>query len=59
MHLDMPQALRCHAKSKRSDARGRWRGSQGNRNAWKHEQYSAQAIALRREVLALARLARG
>ncbi len=30
----------------------------GNRNALKHGLYTAEAIALRREVLALARLAR-
>jgi hypothetical protein len=30
----------------------------GNRNAWKHGHYAAEAIALRREIAELARAAR-
>jgi uncharacterized protein YjcR len=74
MHLDMHQALRCHAKSKRSGLRCQApavRGSsvcrmhgagggapKGNRNAMKHGGFTAETIALKREIQALARIAR-
>jgi hypothetical protein len=74
MLLDMHQALRCHARSKRSGlecrapaVRGhsvcRMHGAgggapKGNRNALKHGEFTAEATALRREVLALAWMAR-
>jgi hypothetical protein len=72
--LPMHQALRCHAKSKRSGLRCRApavRGREvcrmhgaaggapkGNRNALKHGDFTAEATALKREGLALARMAR-
>ncbi len=74
MHWPMHQASRCHAKSKRSGLQCRApavRGSKvcrmhgaaggapkGNRNALKHGASSAEILALRREIQALARLAR-
>jgi hypothetical protein len=74
MHLDMHQALRCHARSKRSGlqcrapaVRGhsvcRMHGAaggppEGNRNALKHGASSAKTLALKRQITALARLAR-
>ena len=74
MHLDMHQALRCHAKSKRSGLqcrspamRGysvcRMHGARGgapngNRNALKHGDFTAETLALKREIQALARMAR-
>ena len=74
MLLDMHRALRCHAKSKRSGlqcrapaVRGhsvcRMHGAaggapRGNRNALKHGARSAETLALRKEVQALARFAR-
>ncbi len=74
MLLDMRRASRCHAKSKRSGLQCRApavRGSKvcrmhgagggapkGNRNALKHGASSAETLALRKEVHALARLAR-
>jgi hypothetical protein len=30
----------------------------GNRNAWRHRNYSAEAIAVKKEIQALARMAR-
>ena len=73
MLLHMRRASRCHAKSKRSGlqcrapaVRGhsvcRMHGAaggapKGNRNALKHGARSAEALALRREIQALARLA--
>ena len=74
MHWPMHLASRCHAKSKRSGlqcrapaVRGhsvcRMHGAgggapKGNRNALKHGGFSAETIALKREISALARLAR-
>jgi hypothetical protein len=74
MHLDMHQALRCHAKSKRSGQRcqapavrgssvcrmhGARGGAQaGNRNAFKHGEFAAKTLALKREIQVLARMAR-
>ena len=73
MPLPMHQALRCHARSKRSglqcqapavrghslpDAWGRRRAPEGNRNALKHGASSAETLALKREIQALARMAR-
>ena len=74
MLLDMQQASRCHAKSKRSGFQCRApavRGSnvcrmhgasggppKGNRNALKHGGFTAETLALRKEVQALARMAR-
>ena len=74
MHWPMYQALRCHAKSKRSGkpcrspaVRGysvcRMHGAgggapKGNRNALKHGSYTAETLALNREIQALARVAR-
>ena len=74
MLLDMRRALKCHAKSKRSGlqcqapaVRGhsvcRMHGAaggapKGNRNAMKHGGFTAEAIALRKEIVALDRLAR-
>ena len=74
MHWPMHQASRCHATSKRSGkpcrspaVRGhrvcRMHGAaggapKGNRNALKHGASSAKALALKREITALARLAR-
>ena len=67
-HLDMYRALRCHAKSKRSGLpcraevcrmHGAGGGARkGNKNAVKHGAMVAESIALRREVQALARMAR-
>ncbi len=70
MHL----ASRCHAKSKRSGLQCRApavRGSKvcrmhgaaggaprGNTNALKHGDFTAETLALRREIQALARMAR-
>ena len=74
MHLDMHQALRCRAKSKRSGLQCRapavrWSSvcrmhgagggaPRGNRNAVKHGEFAAETIALKREIQALARMAR-
>jgi uncharacterized protein YjcR len=74
MHWPMHQALRCHAKSKRSGfqcrapaVRGhsvcRMHGAaggapRGNRNAIKHGEFAAKTLALKREIQALARMAR-
>jgi uncharacterized protein YjcR len=74
MHLDMHQALRCHAKSKRSGLRCRApavRGTsvcrmhgagggapRGNRNALKHGDFTAEMLALKRQISVLARMAR-
>jgi uncharacterized protein YjcR len=74
MLLDMHQALRCHAKSKgsgkpcRSPAmRGcsvcRMHGAgggapKGNKNALKHGDFTAEGLALKRQISALARMAR-
>jgi uncharacterized protein YjcR len=74
MHLDMHLASRCHAKSKRSGLqcrspamRGysvcRMHGARGgapngNRNALKHGDFTAETLALKREIQALARIAR-
>ena len=74
MLLDMNQALKCHAKSKRSGlqcqapaVRGfsvcRMHGAGGgapvgNRNALKHGLFSAEVIEMRRMVSALTREAR-
>jgi uncharacterized protein YjcR len=74
MLLHMHQALRCHARSKRSGkpcrspaVRGysvcRMHGAgggapRGNGNALKHGEYSAETLAVKREIQALARMAR-
>ena len=74
MHWPMHLASRCRAKSKRSGkscqspaVRGsnvcRMHGAaggapKGNRNALKHGNFTAESLALRKEVQALARLAR-
>ena len=74
MHWPMHLASRCHAKSKRSGkpcrspaVRGssvcRMHGAgggapRGNRNALKHGGFTAETIALKREIQALARMAR-
>jgi hypothetical protein len=74
MHWPMHQALRCHAKSKRSGlqcrspaVRGhsvcRMHGAgggapKGNRNALKHGDFTAETIILKRQIKALARMAR-
>ena len=74
MHWPMHQALRCHAKSKRSGlqcrapaVRGhsvcRMHGAaggapKGNRNALKHGANSAKTLALKRQTTALVRMAR-
>src|SRR5277367_6231353 len=74
MHWPMHLASRCHAKSKRTGlpcrapaVRGaevcRMHGAgggarKGNKNAVKHGAMVAESIALRREVQALARMAR-
>jgi len=63
MHLPMRQALRCHARSKRSGksckspaVKGHRGGApKGNRNAWKHGLYSAETLALNRHIRDLAR----
>ena len=70
----MHQALRCHARSKRSGkpcrspaVRGytvcRMHGTgggapKGNRNALKHGNFTAEGLALKRQISALARMAR-
>ena len=70
----MHQASRCHAHSKRSglqcqapavkgSAVCRMHGAgggapKGNRNALKHGMFSAEALAFRREIAALGRMAR-
>jgi uncharacterized protein YjcR len=76
MHWPMHQALRCHARSKRSGLQCRApavRGSsrscrmhgalggapKGNRNALKHGGFTAETLALKREIQALARLVHG
>jgi len=72
--LPMHQAFRCHAKSKRSGLQcqapavrahsvcrmhGAGGGApKGNRNALKHGLYTAETLALKREIQALARMAR-
>jgi hypothetical protein len=74
MHLDMHRALRCRAKSKRSGkpcqspaVRGyevcRMHGAaggapKGNKNALKHGEMAAKSLALKKEIQALARMAR-
>ena len=74
MLLDMHQASRCHAKSKRSGlqcqapaVRGssvcRMHGAnggapKGNKNAMKHGDFTAETLAMKREISALARMAR-
>jgi hypothetical protein len=74
MLLDMRRALRCHAKSKRSGIRClapavrghsvcRMHGAaggapKGNWNAMKHGDFSAEGLTLKRQISALARLAR-
>jgi uncharacterized protein YjcR len=74
MHLPMHQASRCRAKSKRSGLQcrspavgghsvcrmhGAGGGApKGNRNALKHGECSAETLALKREIHALARMAR-
>jgi hypothetical protein len=74
MHLDMHQALRCHAKSKRSGlqcqapaVRGRsvcrMHGAgggarKGNRNALKNGEFTAENRILKREIAALTRMTR-
>jgi uncharacterized protein YjcR len=74
MLLHTRQALRCRAKSKRSGLQCRApaiRGREvcrmhgaaggapkGNRNALKHGEFAAEALALKREIQALARMAR-
>ena len=73
MHsLPMHQALRCHAKSKRSGLQcqapavwgvcrmhGAGGGApKGNRNAVKHGEFTAETLAMKRQIHALARMAR-
>jgi hypothetical protein len=74
MLLHMHQALRCRAKSKRSGlqcqapaVRGyavcRMHGAgggapKGNRNALRHGDFTAEGLALKRQISALARIAR-
>lgn len=74
MLLHMRQALRCHAKSKRSGlqcrapaVRGhkvcRMHGAssgapKGNRNALKRGEFAAESLDLKRQIAALARMAR-
>ena len=74
MLLDMHQALRCRARSKRSGKRCRSpavRGHsvcrmhgagggapRGNSNALKHGDFTAEAIAEKREIQALSRMAK-
>jgi hypothetical protein len=73
MHWPMHMASRCHAKSKRSGlqclspaVRGsvcRMHGARGgapkgHRNALKHGATTAEALAFKREIAALARMAR-
>ena len=68
MLLHMHQALRCRAKSKRSGLQCRapavrghsvCRGApKGNRNALKHGNFTAEGLALKRQISALARMAR-
>ena len=74
MHWPMHQALRCHAKSKRSGLRcqapavrgysvcrmhGAGGGApRGNQNALKHGAHSAESIAQVKEVASLARITR-
>jgi uncharacterized protein YjcR len=69
MHLPMHQALRCHARSKRSGLRCRspavkgyavcrmhgagGGASKGNKNALKHGDFTAEGLALKREIQAL------
>ena len=72
MHLDMHQALRCRARTRRGslcqspamkNGRCRMHGGKstgapkGNKNALKHGCYTAEAIARRREVAELIRAA--
>lgn len=74
MLLHMHQALRCHARSKRSGLQcrapavkghsvcrmhGAGGGApKGNRNALKHGGFTAETLAMKREISALARMAR-
>jgi uncharacterized protein YjcR len=74
MHLPMHLASRCHAKSKRSGLRcqapairgtsvcrmhGAGGGApRGNRNALKHGDFTTETLALKRQISALARMAR-
>jgi uncharacterized protein YjcR len=74
MLLHMRQASRCHAKSKRSGLQCRAPAVQGssvcrmhgagggapkgNRNALKHGDFAAETLALKKEIAALARMAR-
>jgi uncharacterized protein YjcR len=74
MHWPMHQASRCRARSKRSGLQCRApavRGSsvcrmhgagggapQGNRNALKHGDFTAETLALKKQISALARMAR-
>jgi uncharacterized protein YjcR len=74
MHWPMHLASRCRAKSKRSGLKCRApavRGSKvcrmhgaasgapkGNRNALKHGDFTAETLALKRQISALARMAR-
>ena len=74
MHWPMHQALRCRAKSKRSGlqcrapaVRGyavcRMHGAaggalKGNRNAVRHGATTAEALAFKKEIAALSRIAR-
>src|SRR5271165_661450 len=74
MLLDMRRASRCHARSKRSGLQCQApavRGSEvcrmhgaaggapkGNKNALKHGAHSAEALVLKRQIVALARMAR-
>jgi uncharacterized protein YjcR len=74
MLLHMRQASRCHAKSKRSGLQCRAPAVQGssvcrmhgagggapkgNKNALKHGECSAESLAVKKQVHALARMAR-
>ena len=74
MLLHMHQASRCHARSKRSGLQcrapavkghsvcrmhGAGGGApKGNRNALKHGGFTAETLAMKREISALARMAR-
>jgi hypothetical protein len=60
MLLDMRQALRCHARSKRSGLKCRAPAGapKGNKNALEHGLYTAEAVETRRMVAALTKQAR-
>jgi len=57
MLLDMRRVPKCHARSKGAGLQTAG-APKGNRNALKHGARSAEALALKREIQALARMAR-